>query len=162
MMSLYLQNDGLMYKVFPFGLGPTAIRWFNSLRKCSIRNFEELMQAFRARFITCSKVPQLINALLSIRMRSGETFQLYANRYWELYNKIRRRNKQVAANTFKLRLPQESKLKDSLTMRPFENMHQLMRMIEEYKRLDNDRLQGKGKVLASSQYNKDYRPERFQ
>ena len=123
MMSLYLQNDGLMYKVFPSGLGPTTIRWFNSLRKCSIRNFEELMQAFRARFITCSKVPQLINALLSIRMRSGETFQLYANRYWELYNKIRRRNKQVAANTFKLRLPQESKLKDSLTMRPFENMH---------------------------------------
>ena len=55
------------------------------------------------------------------------------------------RNKQVAAKTFKLRLPQESKLRDSLTMRPLENMHQLMRMIEEYKRLDNNKLQGKGK-----------------
>ena len=51
----------------------------------------------------------------------------------------------MAAKTFKLRLPQESKLRDSLTMRPLENMHQLMRMIEEYKRLDNNKLQGKGK-----------------
>ena len=39
------------------------------------------MQAFGARFITCSKVPQLIVALLSMRIRSGETFRSYANRY---------------------------------------------------------------------------------
>ena len=54
-------------------LGPMVMRWFNGLRKGSIRNFGELMQAFGARFITCSKVPQLIGALLSMRMRSGET-----------------------------------------------------------------------------------------
>ena len=47
-------------------------------------------------------------------------------------------------------------------MHPLEDMHQLMRRIEEYKRLEDDRLQGKGKALASSQYNKDYRLERFQ
>ena len=35
-----------------------------------------------------------------------------------------------------------------------------MRRIEEHKRLEDDKLQGK--VLASSQYNKDYCPERFQ
>ena len=95
-------------------------------------------------------------------MRSGETLQSYANMYWELYNKIGGRNKQVATNNFRLGLPQESELRDSLTMRPLENMHQLMRRIEEYKRLDDDRLQGKGKVPASSQYNEDYRLERFQ
>ena len=33
MMSLYSQNDGLMCKVFPSSLGPTAIRWFNGIRK---------------------------------------------------------------------------------------------------------------------------------
>lgn len=32
------------------------------------------MQAFGARFITYGKVPQLKGALLSMRMRSGETF----------------------------------------------------------------------------------------
>ena len=49
------------------------MKLFNGLRKGSTRNFGELMQAFEAWFITCSKVPQLIEALLSIRMRSNET-----------------------------------------------------------------------------------------
>lgn len=57
--------------------------WFNGLRKGSIQNFGELMQAFGARFIICSKVPQPIGALLSMRMRSDETLLSYTNRYWE-------------------------------------------------------------------------------
>ena len=105
MMSLYSQNDGLMCKVFLFSLGPTAMRWFNVLRKGSIHNFRKLIQAFRAYFITCSWVPQPINTLLSIRMGSGETLRSYANRYWELYNEIGGRNEQVAMSMFKLGLP---------------------------------------------------------
>lgn len=81
MMPLYFHNDGLMCKVFLSNLGPTAIRWFNGLRKGSIRSFWELIQEFDARFITCSKVPQPIDALLSMRMRSGETLRSYTNRY---------------------------------------------------------------------------------
>ena len=41
-------------------------------------------------------------------------------------------------------------------------MHQLMRRIEEYNRLEDDQLQGKGKALASLQYRKGYCPEKFQ
>jgi len=37
-----------------------------------------------------------------------------------------------------------------------------MRRIEEHKRLEDDRLQGKGKALVSFWYNRDSRPERFQ
>ena len=88
MMSLYFQNDGLMCKVFLSSLSPTVIRWFNGLRKGSIYNFGQLMQECGAQFITCNKVPQPIDALLSMRMRSGETIRSYENRYWELYNEI--------------------------------------------------------------------------
>ncbi|XP_075665337.1 uncharacterized protein LOC142635000 [Castanea sativa] len=42
-------------------------------------------------------------------------------------------------------LPKESGLKESLTLKPLEDMRQLMRRIEEYKRLEDDRLQSKGK-----------------
>lgn len=65
------------------------MKWFNGLRKGSIHNFGQLMQVFRALFITCSKVSQPIDALLSMRIRSGETFRSYANRYRELYSEIR-------------------------------------------------------------------------
>ena len=38
-MSLHAHNDALMCKVFPSSLGSTILRWFNGLRKGSIRNF---------------------------------------------------------------------------------------------------------------------------
>ena len=43
LMALYSRNNGLLCKVFPSSLGPTAMRWFNGLRKGSIHNFEELI-----------------------------------------------------------------------------------------------------------------------
>ena len=46
MMSLHTHNDALMCKVFPLSLGPTALRWFNGLRKGLIHSFAELIQEF--------------------------------------------------------------------------------------------------------------------
>ena len=81
MMSLHTHNDVLMCKVFPSSLGSTALRWFNELQKGSIHSFAELIQEFGARLVTCSRVPQLMDALLSIKMRVGETLQSYASQY---------------------------------------------------------------------------------
>ena len=81
MMSLHTHNDALMCKVFPSSLGPTALRWFNGLQKGSIRSFSELIQEFSVRFVTCSRVPQSVDALLSMKMRAGETLHSYTSRY---------------------------------------------------------------------------------
>ena len=45
-----------------------------------------------------------------------------------------------------MELPEDSKLRESLTIRPLEDMRQLMRRIKEYKHLEDDRLQSKGKA----------------
>ena len=97
-----------------------------------------------------------------MRMRSGKTLRSYTNRYLELYNEIGGGNKQVAASIFRMGLLEESALRDFLTMQLLEDMHQLMRRINEHKRLEDDRLQGKGKAPASSQYHKEYFLEKFQ
>ena len=47
-------------------------------------------------------------------------------------------------------LPEDSELRESLTRKPPEDMRQLMRHIEEYKRLEDDRLQSKGKAPVMS------------
>ncbi|XP_023896708.1 uncharacterized protein LOC112008602 [Quercus suber] len=148
MMSLHTHNDALMCKVFPSSLGPTALRWFNGLRKGSIHNFTELIQEFRIRFVTCSRVPQPVDALLSMKMRVGETLRSYVARYWELYNEIGGGNEKIAASTFRMGLPEDSRLRESLTKKPPEDMRQLMRCIEEYKQLEDDQLQSKGKAPA--------------
>ena len=79
-------------------------------------------------------------------MRVGETLRSYASRYWELYNEIGGGNEKIAASTFKMGLLEDSELWESLTKRPPKDMRQLMRRIEEYKRLEDDRLQNKGKA----------------
>ena len=118
MMSLHTHNDTLMCKVFPSSLGPTTLRWFNGLRKGSIHSFAELIQEFGAQFVTCSRVLQLVDALLSMKMRVGETLRNYANQYWELYNEIGGGNEKIAISTFRMRLPEDSELREALTKRP--------------------------------------------
>ena len=57
-----------------------------------------------------------------MKMGAGETLRNYANRYWELYNEIGRGNEKIAASTFRLGLPEDSELRESLTRRPPEDM----------------------------------------
>ena len=146
MMSLHTHNDALMCKVFPSSLGPMALRWFNGLQKGSIHSFSELIQEFDAWFITCSQVSQPVDALLSMKMRVGEALHSYASWYWELYNDIGEGNEKIAASTFRMGLPKDLELQELLKKRPLEDMRQLMRRIEEYKCLDDVRLQIKGKT----------------
>nr|XP_023914405.1 uncharacterized protein LOC112025959 [Quercus suber] len=150
MMSLHSHNDALMCKVFPSSLGPTALRWFNGLRKGSVHSFPELIQEFGVRFVTCNRVPQLVDALLSMKMRIEEILRSYASRYWELYNKIGGGNEKIAASTFRMGLLEESGLRESLTKKPPKDIRQLMRRIKEYKQLEDDRMQSKGKAPMMS------------
>ena len=100
--------------------------------------------------MTCNRVPQPIDALLSMRMRVKETFHSYTSRYWEFYNEIGEGNEKIAVSTFKLGLLEDSELRESLRRRPPEDMRQLMMHIEEYKRLEDDQLQNKGKAPVIS------------
>ena len=96
-----------------------------------------------------------MDVLLSMKMGAKETLQSYASRYWELYNEIGGGNEKVATSTFRLGLPKDSELRESLTKRPPENMWQLMRHIEKYKRLEDDLEQSKGKAPIAPQYLKE-------
>ena len=75
-----------------------------------------------------------------MKMGAEETLRSYSSRYWELYNEIGEGNEKIAVSTFRLGLPKDSELQESLTSRPLEDMRQMMRCIEEYKRLEDDPL----------------------
>ena len=67
-MAVHSKDEALICKVFPSSLGPVAMRWFDGLKANSIDSFKKLTEAFGARFITCSKVPQLLGSLLFMSM----------------------------------------------------------------------------------------------
>ena len=129
-----------MCKVFPSSLGPMVMRWFNGLKVNSIDSYRQLTQAFGSRFITNSRAPHPLSALLLLSMRDGETLKTYSGRYWEMYNEMDGNFDNVAINTFKNNLPAEHDLRKSLTGKPATNIRQLMDWIDKYKRVEEDQL----------------------
>ena len=87
-----------------------------------------------------------MGSLLSMSMREGETLKIYSDRYWEMFNEIEGEHDDVAISTFKAGLPAEHDLRKSLTGKPVTSVHQLIDRIDKYRRVEEDQLQGKGKV----------------
>ena len=114
-MAIHSRNKALMCKVFPSSLGLMVMRWFNGLKEDSISSFKKLTRAFRAQFVTCSRIPQSLDSPLSMTMREGETLKTYSDRYWEMFNEIDGNFDNVAIRTFKVGLPVEHDLRKSLT-----------------------------------------------
>ena len=117
-MAVHSQDEALLCRVFPFSLEPMPMRWFDGLRTNSISSLKKLTQSFCSRFITCSRVPQPLDSLLSMTMREGESMKAYAERYWEMFNEINGDFDEVAIRTFKVGLPSEHGLRKSLTGKP--------------------------------------------
>ena len=67
-MVVHSRNEALMCKVFPSSLGPVAITWFDGLGEGLISSFQELTRAFKAQFVTYSRVPRPLDSLLSMGM----------------------------------------------------------------------------------------------
>ena len=78
MMAIHSKNEALMCKVFPSSLGPVAMRWFNGLKANFVDLYRQLTQAFGSRFVTNSRAPRPLNALLSLSMCDGETLKAYS------------------------------------------------------------------------------------
>ena len=125
-MAVHSQDEALMCRVFPSSLGPMAMRWFDGLRTNSVSSFKKLIQAFCLWFITCSRVPQPLDFLLSMSMREGESVKAYSDRYCEMFNEIDGDFNDVAIKTFKVGLPFEHDLRKSLTDKPITSLRQLM------------------------------------
>ena len=144
-IAVLSKNEALMCKVFPSSLGPAVMRWFNGLKVNSVNSYRQLTQAFGSHFVTNSRAPQPLSALLSLSIRDRETLKTYSGRYWEMYNEMDGNFDDVAINTFKSSLPAEHGLRKSLTGKPATSVRQLMDRIDKYKRVEEDQLQGKGK-----------------
>ena len=148
-----------MCKVFPSSLGPAAMRWFNGLKANSVDSYRQLTQAFGFRFVTNSRAPQTLSALLPLSMRDGETLKTYSGKYWEMYNEMDDNFDDIAINTFRSSLPTEHGLRKSLTGKSAISVRQLMDRIDKYKRVEEDQMQGKGKEKVIPQESRDFRSD---
>ena len=117
-MAVHAHDEALMCRIFPSSLEPMVMRWFDGLRINSISSFKKLIESFCSQFVTCSRVPQPLDSLLSMSMREGESVKAYSERNWEMFNEIDGDFDEVAIKTFKVGLPFEYGLRKFLTGKP--------------------------------------------
>ena len=160
-MAVHTQGKALMCRVFPSSLGPMAMRWFDGLRTNSASSFKKLTQAFCSRFITCSRVHQPLDSLLSMSIREGESVKAYSDRYQEMFNEIDDDFDDVGIKTFKVGLPSEHGLRKSLIGKPVTSLRQFMDQVDKYKRIKDGQQQGKGKAKVIPQERRDFRSDRY-
>ncbi|XP_065622769.1 uncharacterized protein LOC136064673 [Quercus suber] len=119
-IAVYSKDEAVICKVFPSSLRPVVIR-----------------------------VARPLSSLLSLSMQEGETLKAYSDRYWEMFNDMEGNFDAMALDTFKLGLPTDHGLRMSLSSKPVTNMCQLIDRIEKYKRVEEDREQGRVRTRLS-------------
>jgi hypothetical protein len=77
-----------------------------------------MAEAFVARFITNSRKRKEMDALLTMKLEDNETIKDYSTRFWETYNDIEGCSEEMEIRTFKLGLPTDTGLRQSLIKRP--------------------------------------------
>ena len=73
-----------------------------------------------------SRRPKGMDSLMTMKLGDNESIKNYSARFLETYNDIDGCGEDVAVRTFKLGLPIDSGLRQSLTKRPPSNMKKLM------------------------------------
>uniref|UniRef100_A0A2N9I089 Reverse transcriptase domain-containing protein n=1 Tax=Fagus sylvatica TaxID=28930 RepID=A0A2N9I089_FAGSY len=137
-MALSRNNDPLMCRLFPSSLGEVVMRWFNQLGVRTIYSWDQLAEAFVARFITNSRKRKEMGALLTMKLEDNEMLKDYSTRFWETYNDIESCGEEVAITTFKMGLPADSGLRQSLVKHPPANLGKLMYKIDQFVRIEED------------------------
>ena len=79
------------------------------------------------------------------------------DRYWEMFNEIDGDFDDMAIKTFKVDLPTKHDLRKSLTKKLVRSLHRLMDRIDEYKQVEEDQQQGKGKDKVIPQDMRDFK-----
>ena len=78
-----------------------------------------------------------------------------------MFNEIDGDFDDMAIRTFKVDLPAKHDLRKSLTKKPVKSVSRLMDHINEYKRVEEDQQQRKGKDKVIPQDRKDFRSNRY-
>ena len=73
-----------------------------------------------------------------MKLEANETLKDYSTRFWETYNDIESCGEEVAITTFKMGLPADSGLRQSLVKHPPANLGKLMYKIDQFIRIEED------------------------
>ncbi|KAM2685414.1 hypothetical protein EV1_046786 [Malus domestica] len=116
-MILYLNNDGLMCKIFATTLQGEAQDWFYTLPPQSIRNFYELSLVFTKEYSSYRLIKKKSDHLFDVKKNPNESLRDYVRRFKVEKAQIVGCNDSIAREVFQKGLPADHPLFGKLIMK---------------------------------------------
>ena len=81
MMTLDINNDELLYKVFPASLQGTTLAWFHRIPFNSINSFKKMSKVFVAHYLGPVRQKFNISSLQNLKKTKSETLHQFMHRF---------------------------------------------------------------------------------
>ncbi|RVW13420.1 hypothetical protein CK203_102327 [Vitis vinifera] len=80
-MTLGIENDVLLYKVFPANLHGLTLSWFHHLPQNSINSFRDFSEAFFGHYLCSACQKKNISTLQNIKMQENKSLRDFMKRF---------------------------------------------------------------------------------
>ncbi|XP_059593042.1 uncharacterized protein LOC132253825 [Vitis vinifera] len=150
-MTLDIDNDALLCKVFPASLQGQALSWFHRLPPNSIGNFRDLSEAFVGQYLCSARHKQNINTLQNIKMQDNESLREFVKRFGQVVLQVEACSMDAVLQIFKRSICPDTPFFESLAKKPPTTMDDLFRRANKYSMLEDDVREATQQVMVAGQ-----------
>ena len=137
-MTLNVDNDLLLFKVFPASLRGLALAWFHKLPRISINTFNKLWRAFISQHLCSLHQKRNISSLQTILKHEDESMRDFTRRFGQAVQQIEFYIMDVVLQNFRRSFRLKTPFFHSLSLDPPATMEELYRRADRYSTLEDN------------------------
>ena len=130
--------EAMKYKTFTQGLAGPALLWFHQLPTGSVDEYDKLIEKFISNFSINVKVLKTSDDLSTINMKNREPLKSYIEQFNVEFINFPRCPDNVAVLGFMLGLQHGTKVKEDLTVKPPQNLEEILSRAREFVKLEEE------------------------
>ncbi|KAK3221609.1 hypothetical protein Dsin_008634 [Dipteronia sinensis] len=157
-MAQYDYDNTLLCRMFPQTLGDQGFRWFGGLTGRSIRNFEELIQAFTKQFMRNIQRRKSISVLSTLKKRKDEKLKEYLTRFLQEVSEVHDPNDEAIVYAFVNSL-QHSQLSLILRQRESTTYVNLVDDVGGYAMVEEEQIAHGGELIYGGRQGEVQKPK---
>ena len=137
-MTLNVENDYLLCKVFPASLRGPTLSYFHKLPCSSINLFNELWGAFISQYLCSMRQKRNISSLQTILKQEEESIRDFTRRFEQAVQSVESYNMDAVLQNFKRSFGPSTLFFHSLSLESLVTMEELYRQADKYSMLEDN------------------------
>ena len=132
LMTLGIENDVLLYKVFPANLHGLTLSWFHHLPQNSINSFRDFSEAFFGHYLCSACQKKNISTLQNIKMQENKSLRDFMKRFEQAVLQVESYNMDTILQVFKRSISLDTPFFKPLAKNSPTSMNDLFTQADKY------------------------------